>query len=149
MICVDASVVAKWLFTEDLSDRAEALYEETVRDGERIVAPALLPIEITNLIRQRMRRLKAPHEELLTFTEARQHLEQFLTFPVELSILPSIHRRALELAAIHTLPAVYDAHYLALADLLSIPFWTADHTLVNSLQQALPFVRWIGDYQQR
>ena len=146
MICVDASVAAKWLFSEDLSDRAEALYEETIQNGERIVAPALLAIEITNLIRQRMGRIRPPEEVLLTLTQARQHLDQFMTFPITLSVLPPVHARALELAALHNLPAVYDAHYLALADLLDIPYWTADNNLVKSLREALPFVHWIGDY---
>ena len=146
MICVDASVAAKWVFAEELQRQAEALYQQTVVTGERIVAPPLLPIEVTNIVRQRMRRAKQSGEPPLSLAEARQHLERFLTFSVELGLPPQLHERALELAAAHGLPAVYDAHYIALAEVLGCELWTADRNLVNALQGKLPFVRWIGDY---
>jgi predicted nucleic acid-binding protein len=73
-------------------------------------------------------------------------LAQFLAFAVELEGLPPVHQRALELSAANGLPAVYDAHYLALAELLGITLWTADENLVQALHQALPFVHWIGEY---
>jgi predicted nucleic acid-binding protein len=56
MIVVDASVAAKWLFPEPHADRAIALARASQRTGERFVAPPFLSIELTNLIRQRMRR---------------------------------------------------------------------------------------------
>jgi len=147
MICVDASLAAKWVFGEELQQQAEALYQETIVAGERIVAPPLLPIEVTNIVRQRMRRAKQPGEPILSLAEARQHLERFLTFSVELRLPPGLHQRALELAHAHGLPAVYDAHYVALAQLLDCPLWTADRSLVGAVQEKLPFVRWIGDYR--
>ena|GEM_PF-3721782 len=55
MICVDASVAAKWLFPEEYSAQALSLVNHAAAAKERIIAPALLPIEITNIIRQRMR----------------------------------------------------------------------------------------------
>ncbi len=38
----------------------------------------------------------------------------------------------------------YDAHYLALAARLGAEFWTADQRLVNTVQSALPWVRFVG-----
>jgi predicted nucleic acid-binding protein len=149
MICVDASIAAKWVFAEELQQEAEALYQETVASGERIVAPPLFPIEVTNIVRQRMRRAKRPGEPILSLAEARQHLERFLSFSVELRLPPHLHKHALELAATHGLPAVYDAHYVALAQMIGCELWTADRNLVNTLQNKLPFVRWIGDYAAR
>ena len=55
MICVDASVAVKWLLNEERSDRARALYLAALLAGEPIVAPVLLPLEVTNILRQRMR----------------------------------------------------------------------------------------------
>jgi predicted nucleic acid-binding protein len=55
MICVDASVAVKWILNEENSDRANALYRAAMRTGETIVAPPLLPLEVTNILRQRMR----------------------------------------------------------------------------------------------
>src|SRR5207302_119702 len=102
------------------ADRAESLYQDAIRIGEGIVAPPLLPMEITNLVRQRMRRPKRPGDALLTLAEAQRHLERFLSFAVTLQLWPQVHVRALELAATYHLPAAYDAHYLALAELFGI-----------------------------
>ena len=49
----------------------------------------------------------------------------------------------------HELAAVYDAHYVALAQMLGCSLWTADRNLVNAVQEKLPFVRWIGEYAVR
>ncbi|MBI2330321.1 type II toxin-antitoxin system VapC family toxin [Candidatus Daviesbacteria bacterium] len=146
MICIDASLAAKWVFAEELQQQAEALYQQTIAAGERIVAPPLLPIEVTNIVRQRMRRAKPPGEPLLSLVEAKQHLDRFLAFLVELQLPPGLHQRALELAHAHGLAAAYDAHYIALAQMLGCEFWTADRNLMRAVQEKLPFVKWIGDY---
>jgi hypothetical protein len=54
VICVDASLAAKWVLPEDYSDQALALFTATAEAGEPIVAPSLLPSEVTNIIRRRM-----------------------------------------------------------------------------------------------
>lgn len=144
MICVDASLAAKWIFPEPYSQEARALYNATLQNGERVVAPPLLPVEVTNIIRQHMRRAKPPRLQALTLAEANSTLAHFLSFPIELSMPRGLHERALTVAATHGLPAVYDAHYVALAQLLSCPLWTADERLANALSGQLPFVRWIG-----
>lgn len=148
MICVDASVAAKWIFDEEHFQAARALYRDAADRAERIVAPLLLPIEMTNIIRQRMRRAKPPQQHPLTLPEATDALERFLAFPLALTMPPELHRQALELAAAHDLPAVYDTHYLAMAQMLGCPLWTADQNLIHTLGGTLPFVKWIGDYQQ-
>jgi predicted nucleic acid-binding protein len=47
----------------------------------------------------------------------------------------------LALAERFSLPAAYDAHYLALADWLGGEFWTADRKLVRAVEDELPWVR--------
>ncbi|MBI4317289.1 MAG: type II toxin-antitoxin system VapC family toxin [Chloroflexi bacterium] len=149
MICVDASLAAKWVFEEELSEEARALYRDAITTSERIVAPPLLPIEVTNIVRQRMRRIKPPAQQPVSLTEAQEALDRFLAFAVEISLPSRLHRQALALAVAHGLAAVYDAHYVALAQMLGCEFWTADRNLVNALREKLPFVRWIGDYVRR
>jgi len=34
MICVDASLAAKWVFAEELDQQAEALYQRTIAAGD-------------------------------------------------------------------------------------------------------------------
>ena len=54
MICVDASVAAKWILPEEHSARALALVTTAARAGEAIVAPPLMPFEIANILRRRI-----------------------------------------------------------------------------------------------
>lgn len=148
MICVDASLAAKWIFEEDHYQEARALYRDALTASERIVAPPLLPIEVTNIVRQQMRRAKPPAQQPLSLAEAQEALDRFLAFTIEFSLPPQLHRQALALSDAHGLPAVYDAHYVALAQVLGCSLWTADRNLVDTVREKLPFVRWIGDYRR-
>jgi predicted nucleic acid-binding protein len=63
-----------------------------------------------------------------------------LALPLELHGVPDLHWRALDLAEKFCLPAAYDAHYLALAELLAGEFWTANRRLARTVQSSLPWV---------
>ncbi len=139
MICVDASLAAKWIIAEEYSDRALALLATWIADGERICAPSFLTIEVTNIIRRRMLR------EGVTLPQAQRLLRQFLAFPITPVAPAGLYERALALAEEHQLPAVYDAHYVAVAELLECELWTNDRRLLRALDGKLPFVKWIGD----
>lgn len=141
MICVDASLAVKWILQEELSDRARALYRAHLRTNELIVAPSLLLFEVTNIVRQQMRR-----ERAMSLFAASRALEDFLAFKVEIHAPPGMHALALKFADANGLPAAYDAHYLALAELLGCEFWTADVRLLRRVQGTLPFVRGLGDF---
>lgn len=143
MIAVDASLAVKLVLPEEHSDKAKDLYRAAIAAGERLVAPPLLPIEVTNILRQKMRGAQPS----LTLEEARELLEQFLAFPVELSVPARLYQRALELADQYGLVAAYDAHYVALAEALACDLWTDDRRLIRTLEGKLSFVKWIGDYQ--
>lgn len=73
-------------------------------------------------------------------------LNQFLAFPVTVLSPAVLSEEALTLACSHNLLAVYDAHYIALAQLLKCDLWTADQRLLRVLGGKLPFVKWIGDF---
>jgi predicted nucleic acid-binding protein len=141
VICVDASVAVKWVLNEERSDQARALYQAALRAGESIVAPTLLPLEVTNILRQRMRA-----KDGLSLTEAVRQLGDFLDFRIELNNPVGLHFQALVLADALGLPATYDAHYLALAEQLGCELWTDDQRLIRHVASSLPFVRWIGDH---
>ena len=141
MICVDASVAAKWFLQEEWADRARALLRDTLNADELIVAPSLLPYEVTNILRQRLRG-DAP----IPLEQAIVHLDDFLSVPIELRSPPWLHRRALILADTFGLPAAYDAHYVALAEDLDCVLWTDDRRLLRIVGDRLAFVRSICDY---
>lgn len=142
MIAVDASLAVKLVLPEEHSDKTKDLYRAAIAAGERLVAPPLLPIEVTNILRQKMRGAQPS----LTLEDARELLKQFLAFPVELSVPDMLYQRALELADQYGLVAAYDAHYVALAEALGCDLWTDDRRLIQTLDGKLSFVKWIGDY---
>ncbi len=142
MICIDASVAAKLILDEEeRSERALVLYTDAVRTNEPIVAPPLLPIEVTNILRQRMR-----VQDGISVMEATTLLDKFLALPFTIHNPSWLHREALALADTHGLPAAYDAHYLALAEHLGCECWTDDQRLLRRVGDRLPFVRPIADY---
>ncbi len=140
MICADASVAAKWAFVEEHSTQARALLRDALARQEPLVAPPLLPSEVANVIRQRLRQGQVQLDEACAL------LAQFLAVPISLQAPETLYDRAPVLADEHHLPAVDDAHYVALAELLGATLWTADQRLLRALGGRLPFVRWIGDY---
>ncbi|HEY5477432.1 MAG TPA: type II toxin-antitoxin system VapC family toxin [Tepidiformaceae bacterium] len=145
MICVDASVAAKWIFEEEYSRQAVALVEDCRQSGQRIVAPPLLPVEVSNVIRRRMLR------DGLALTDAEGALDRFMAFPIAVGPRTqheqdALYLRALRLAAECDLPAVYDAQYMALAETLGCALWTDDRRLLRLVGDKLNYVKWIADY---
>ena len=55
-----------------------------------------------------------------------------------------LHLRAWELACRLDLPSLFDAHYLALAEMRNCELWTADRRLYNSVKGKLDYVRLIS-----
>jgi len=102
------------------------------------VAPALLLFESVSTLRRlvQQQRLKA--------SAARIALDRLLVLPIAFPAPDGLVDRAWQLAAHFRQPQAYDSFYLALADLLGIPFWTADARLYNSLRGELRFVRLLG-----
>ena len=68
-IAVDASVAAKLLLPEAYSDKAITLFEDAVGAGLRVVAPHLLPVEITNVVRRHMRHERLPLSDALVMLD--------------------------------------------------------------------------------
>ncbi len=138
MICVDASVAGKWIFDEEHSEQARALLRGALERQEPVIAPPLLHSEIANIVCQKMRRGQ------VRVDEARELLAQFLALPIVLLAPATLYDRSLVLVDQHNLPAAYDAHYVALAELLRATLWTADQRLLRALSSRMPFVRWIA-----
>lgn len=138
MICVDASLAAKWVLEEDDSDKAVYLYRENQEAG--VIAPPFLPVEVTNAIWRRVVR------GLFDRSEAQETLTAFLDFGVQLAAPSGIYELALSLADQFSRPAVYDMHYVALAQIAGCELWTADKNLLNAMGGRLPFVKALETY---
>jgi len=141
LICVDASVALKWLFEEEHSDRALALAEYSARRGELLIAPALFPFEVANVVLKYVRRTGLDPAVVSGL------LERLDAFGVEIRSARNQHHDAIQLALRLSLGSTYDAHYVTLASATSSTLWTADRRLINAVNETVPFVRWIGDFE--
>ncbi len=137
-VVVDASLVVKWLVWEPDSGSARALARTWAGDGVTPTAPYLMPVEVSNALHRRVLRGE------LTVADAARLLEAMLTSGVELLATPRLHSRALELAGLLGQGAVYDSHYLALAETLDCDLWTADERFWRAASRSAR-VHWIGE----
>ncbi len=131
-VCVDASFVVKLVVPEPNSDQAEARWAAWLNEGAQILAPALLPFEVTSAIRKKVQRGAISEER------GRQALEVFMALAenLELALPDELHLRAWELASANNRPNLYDSYYVALAEGLGCRLWSAD----DHLRRAMPAV---------
>ncbi len=140
---VDASVAVKWVVSEAFSDQANALLNRAANTRQPLLAPSLLPNEVTNAIYQRFRRghLTASDADAAVAEAAR-----LLRLGVVLRASTALPRQAYAFARTHRLTTVYDALYVVLAQRLNADLWTDDRRLLNVLGANIPWVRWIATY---
>jgi predicted nucleic acid-binding protein len=94
----------------------------------------LIYYEILNALYQYER-----HGKLSADTVA-EAFDVALELPIRLYSDSALHLRAIQMARRFTLPAAYDAHYLALAERLDSELWTCDGRLVKKVGADLPWV---------
>ncbi len=138
-VVVDASIAIKWLVEEDHSGEADQLLIAWDRDNTRVTAPHLLPTEVANGLYQRVRR---GH---ISLASAVQLEAAFLEKDIALVQSAHIHLRAMRIASALAQNAVYDAHYLALAEALDCELWTADQRFYQAAADGFSRVHFVGE----
>jgi predicted nucleic acid-binding protein len=117
-LVVDASAVASLLLGGD-----DATWVADVVTGAELVAPALLPFEVTSVIRRHdLAGLVSPAEAALAHAD-------LLDLPVDLVAHALVAARTWELR--HNLSA-YDASYVAVAEAYRVPLVTLDRRLAEA-----------------
>ena len=139
-VVVDASLAFKWLVSEENSDLAHSISRSWANNGIQAVAPYLMPVEVGNALHRRVVRGE------LIVEDAVRLLEHLLASGIELRDEPNLHARVLQIASRLRQGAVYDAHYLALADILGCEYWTADESFCRSAAPSAQNVHWIGEF---
>ena len=139
-VVVDASLAVKWLVEEDDSDKAHAVLQSWVAEDITRIAPYLMPFEVANALHRRVLRGE------LNVVDSTRMIARLLESRLELHQPPGLHARALQIASQLNQSAVYDAHYLALAESLDCELWTADERFYRSASLSNDNVRWIGEY---
>ena len=138
-VVVDASLAFKWLVEEENSDRATALARIWADQGTQLAAPPIMPFEVANALHRRVLRGE------LTVGVASDLVQDLMSLGIFFHATPDLHSRALELASRLKQGAVYDAHYLALAESLGCELWTADRRFHRAASLGVDNVRWIDE----
>jgi predicted nucleic acid-binding protein len=112
-----------------------------VTSGEPVVAPNLLPFEVTNIIRKRVIR------DAMSLGDADLAVEQFQALAITMITPPEVHQEALRLTDAFGFRAAYDAHYVVLARLLGCELWTDDAELIQVVGSQFTYVRAISSFQ--
>ena len=138
---MDASLAVKVVVAEANSDKADALFEKWANEDRRLIAPAFFDVETDSIIRQ-----KTALRKELSVEDGEAAFEKLQALPIQQMSLPGQRRRAWEIAKDFGFPTVYDATYLALAQLRGCEFWTADEKLFEKVKSVLTFVRCLSEY---
>ena len=140
-VCVDVSLALKLVFAEEDSIEAQHLWETWAEEDTETVAPILFAFEGTSVILNRMYRGLVPPEE------AELMFGAFHLLGVQLLYPEGLHKRAWELAKKFNRPQTYEMHYIALAEILDVEFWTADERLYNAIKHGDTKVKWLGNHE--
>lgn len=140
-VCVDASLAVKVVVTESDSDKADALFDEWANEGKQLIAPTFFEVETDSILRQKVALRKE-----LTPEQAEAAFAKLRTLPIQQIAVLGQRQRAWKMAADYGFATVYDATYLALAELRGCEFWTADERLFNRVKDTLTFVQWLQNY---
>ena len=138
-VVVDASLAFKWLVPEENSDKARELARSWGSEGD----PTRSTASDAGGGGQCPSPTRDPDE--LTLQDATRLMENLLGTGISLREMPRLHGRALELAYNLLQGAVYDAHYLALAEMLGCELWTADERFYRASGPSAGNVRWLGE----
>lgn len=136
-IVLDTSVLIKWFRQREVLAENALAFRTTYLDGTvHIAVPALVAYELTNVLR---------YKQELSTVQVENAVQSL--FDMEFtwhSPASSTVQRAARIARM-TDTTVYDATFVALAEVLPAPFVTADETLVRRVDESFPFVRFLGD----
>lgn len=114
---VDASFVLSYLFPDEPQEEVDMLFEQFTRGDITLIAPHLLPFEITNGIRSAIKRKR------VTQVKARLLLENFAQLRLH---YVAVDETAMLRCALRYKLSAYDAAYLTLAHEKHVPLYTMD-----------------------
>ena len=140
-VVIDASAALKWrLRDEEATDQADALLDDFLAGKLDLLTPTLFDYEIANALKV------AVTAKRLSEDEAANSVVDFGQYDIERRDFRPIQNLAFRLASQHQ-RSVYDGAYVALAQSEGLWLYTGDRRLFNAVGKALPWVKWIGDYQ--
>jgi len=133
--CIDTSVWIPYLVPETLQTQARNLIFPLLTSNVRLIAPAFAWVEVGSVLRKKVRL------GTITASQAAGFYDDFCQMPVDYLDSDAIRVKTWAIAQQFSLATLYDAAFLAVAELESAQFWTADQSLLNTLTPCPAYVQ--------
>jgi len=136
--CIDTSLWVPYLVPEPLQPQARALITPWLTGGEMLVAPVFAWAEVGSVLRKKVRL------GLITSSQATGFYDDFCQMPVNYLDSNTVRDKTWYIAERFSLATLYDAAFLAVSELEEAEFWTADQSLLNTLNPCPEYVRFLN-----
>jgi len=124
-LVLDASVLLKWYYDENDSDKAIAIRDKFNRSELDILVPQILYYEVSNVFR---------YNKMYELAEKNRMINNLFSLGLETRLLSSEDMIIANELANTCNVTIYDAVYLSLARQLGIPLVTADEEFVKKVR---------------
>lgn len=138
-VIVDASVGVKWVFAEDMSEKAALLFERFKKRKIEIIVPEIFYTELAGVCWVKAKK------KLATVQEAIKALDILMNSQFQSYSDRELSDVALENALRFNVSA-YDGMYLALAEIYLSPLVTADERLLKACGKRFEFIESLKDF---
>lgn len=139
-LVLDASIIIKAFIPEELSEKADSVFQKIGRERISLIAPDLIYPETGNILwkKKRLKELKA--------SEVEEIADAIHTIPFIIIPSKSVIQLAIAIGMAYDI-TVYDATYVSIAHIFEGTFITADKKLVNALGKSdlKDSIKWLGD----
>ncbi|HHY99101.1 MAG TPA: type II toxin-antitoxin system VapC family toxin [Firmicutes bacterium] len=139
VVCVDASLVVKWIVDEEESELALEILESWLSGGVTIISPTLLIYEVPSVLR------KLTVKGKLTPVRAWEGFQYLGAIGIQIESSARLLLKAWEISMQFRMPTIYDAAYVALAEIKGCPLYTCDRRLIRAVHGRLPWVKGLTD----
>lgn len=130
---IDSSVAAKWFFPEEEQDASLIFYQKIKKKEIRAIVPDLFYLEMSSICWKRLRK------QMINYDSASAVIEKIAEVSFECYSDKELADIAFENAARFGI-SVYDAVYVALAEVYAAPLVTADKKLAAALNNRFDFI---------
>lgn len=127
VIIIDASVAAKWLLPNENDFIADTIKRAFGNRKVEIAVPVFIFYEVNNLLKS------AALSNRISFKDSLDLYENFLDLNFYIHSSKLLLKNTLQTALEFEISS-YDASYIALAEYLQIPFYTADLKLLTKVK---------------
>ncbi len=130
---IDASVGVKWFFNEESSKQARNLIQRFERKEIKLIVPEFFYAELANVFRRRVR------QKEIGIKSALEAFDALIAYSFDRYSDHELSDVALE-NALRLGISIYDALYIALAEIYVSPLITADEVLTRACRTRFDFI---------